>query len=343
MRSNLQEVVDESLIPGAVILIAKQGEIILHEAVGKRQQVPKDIGMTRDTIFDLASLTKVIATWPAICRLLASDILRLEGRVADYIDGTSMSPAAQVSIRQLLTHTAGLPASTFVQQFGSSNQAIVSGICSSPLEYEPGKRVVYSNRGFILLGAIIEAVSKQTLDQYVFEQIWRPAGMTETCFNPHPSFFHRVAPTEYRAALNACQLGIVHDENAAWMGGVAGHAGVFSTSQDLAAFCAMIMAGGIRKDGAVLENQIIQNSLCNQTEGLSESRGYAWVAAEETSSRGTTLAVYGHKGYTGTAIWLVPSLDMFVILLTNRVHPSRDNSAGIQQLRTEVLRASLAL
>ncbi|MGB0388445.1 MAG: serine hydrolase domain-containing protein [Ardenticatenaceae bacterium] len=342
MKGYLSEVSAEGGIPGAVLLIAREGQLILHEAFGQRQLVPNMEPMTSDTIFDLASLTKIVATWPAVFTLIDEGRLELHQPVKHYLDLPATCPAAEITIAHLLTHTSGLPTWTYLRQYGAQKKAIMSGICSAPLQDEIGKQVLYSDRGFLLLAYIVEVVSGKSLSQHVYEQIWQPLGMKDTFFNPPRDLRPRIAPTEYRQELNACQRGSVHDENAAWLGGVAGNAGVFSTSRDLASFCAMIMAGGKSHGRVILSPDAISSSLCNHTPGLNQSRGYAWVVSQKKSREQKKIEIYSHLGFTGTAIWLIPALDMFVLLLTNRVHPSRQDSSTIQQVRQEIIRRSIS-
>lgn len=337
LKRYLSESITTPNIPGAVLLIAQQGSIKFHQAFGKRRLEPYLEEMTLDTVFDLASLTKVVATWPTIMSLLDRGLINLYKPIQCYLDIPSKCQASQITIAHLLTHTSGLPESTFVRQYGTEKEEIIQGICREPLQNEIGKKVVYSNRGFILLGEIIERVSGSGLNQYVDKYIWHPLGIRDTYFNPKPDLLPRIAPTEYRSEIGSCQHGEVHDENAAWLGGVAGHAGVFSTSCDLAAFSAMILSGGKCNGHRILSEEAITRSFCNHTRNLNEARGYAWTLQEAMNGQRVTFQVYAHLGFTGTAIWLIPALDMFVILLTNRVHPSRNNQSGIKQLREQVL------
>lgn len=334
----LEQVVDERLIPGAVVLIAYRGKTVLHKAIGLRQLIPFKETMTTDTIFDIASLTKVVATWPAIIRLVGDGKIQLNDPIYRYLPTHLESPVGQATIAQLLTHTAGLPERTYLRNYGSSERDILDGILHTPLQTDRGTQVIYSNRGFILLGKIVEAVSGEKFDEYVRRHIWFPLKMSDTYFNPPASLQPRIAPTEYRQELATCQRGNVHDENAAWLGGIAGHAGVFSTSKDLATFCAMTMASGWLNNQSILVPDLVELSLTSWTEQLNEVRGLAWVQCSESCA---TYQVYGHAGFTGTSLWICPQLETFVVLLTNRVHPYRDMHQSIGRIRREVLRKSL--
>ena len=333
IKDILSQAVKDQIIPGAVFTLAWHGKIICKEAIGSRQVIPNIEPMTFDTIFDLASLTKVVATWPAILILLQSRLIELDTPIGAYLNLPNNSSLTKTTILDLLTHTSGLPERTYLRQYGTAKQDIIRGIYDTGLETQKGDRVLYCNRGFILLGHIIEEVSRQRLDTFVAENVWKPLEMTETFFNPPSSLLSRIAPTEYREELSACQRGTVHDENAAWLGGISGHAGVFSSIGDLSRFCAIVLAGGKYFDKQVLEEKWISESLINYTSDKNEARGLAWEMLDDDNSPGP---FWGHTGFTGTSIWINPGLDAFAILLTNRIHPSRENNMGIRHLRNAI-------
>jgi CubicO group peptidase (beta-lactamase class C family) len=323
-------------IPGACIGIGARGRVLLLDAFGSKQVTPVRLPATPDTIFDLASLTKVVATWPSVLALLERGQLALEERAGTYLARRyRVGAVGEATIEQLLTHTAGLPARTHLKDYGSDPYAMIEGICLADLEHPPGSHVTYSNRGFILLGAIVEILTGMDLDRFAAAAVWLPARMTNTCFAPPPSLWQKVAPTEYRGELAACQHGTVHDENAAGLGGIAGHAGVFSTLGDLMRFCALVLAGGRTSIQRVLRADLIDRSFAPHTDGLhGERRGYGWVLAGPFAlgDRGGY-----HLGFTGTSVHLDFGLDAFVVLLTNRVHPKRDDGQRISELRRAVV------
>ena len=335
IRETLSNAVNNKAIPGAVFTLACHGKTICKEVVGHRQVTPHPEPMTNDTIFDLASLTKVVATWPAILILLQNKLIELDAPVSKYLHELENSLLGEITILDLLTHTSGLPERTYLRQYGKSKQDIIRGFCDTGLKAQKGKRVLYSNRGFILLGFIIEEITHRELSAFVTEKVWRPLQMKETFFTPSASCILRIAPTEYREALNACQRGTVHDENADWLGGIAGHAGVFSTINDLSRFCAAILAGGRRNDKQVLNDQWIDKSLTNYTSEKNETRGLAWEMLKDENYH---APFWGHTGFTGTSIWINPELDAFAILLTNRIHPNRDDQVTIKYLRNTIRR-----
>ena len=334
LRDKLKEATEKSLIPGCVIVVAEKGEIKWAEAFGSRQIQPTKEEMTLHTVFDLASLTKVIATLPAILHLVDEGLLSLDACLKEYFPESIDIPIGNVTIAQLLTHTSGLSARTYVKQYGDSKYEMMNGIITSPLDYEIGSHVSYSNRGFIVLGELIEKITGQSLFDYVQKNIWNKLGMNETLFVPHDrDYLARVAPTEYRDELQSCLKGSVHDENAAALGGIAGHVGVFSSANDLVKFCNMIMDKGFYKGQRIISEQLITQSIKNQTNHLNEPRGLGW---DFFSTDLRENEIIGHLGFTGTSIWFDPINDSYCIFLTNRVHPSRE-SLFIRTIRNSVL------
>ena len=326
LRHFLTDAVAKGHIPGAVILIATSDRILWKEAFGSRQLVPTQLPMTADTIFDIASVTKVAAALPAILHLYDRGLLDFDTTVGEVFGLDDSYPVAPLTLTELLTHTAGLPLRTYIEQYGTDRAAILEGLCREPLAAEPGTQVAYCNRGFVLLGMIAEKISGMPLDRYVTEHIWQPLGMHETFYNPPARYLPRIAPTEYRDELGACQHGTVHDESCAWLGGVAGHAGAFSTADDLLRFCRMIL----QKGGTVLRPETVEKSLQVYTHGLNDARGLGWDYFRKAG-------VFGHTGFTGTSIYLDPPNDLCCIFLTNRVHPTRD-TPHIHEIRRTVLR-----
>ncbi|HEU0163963.1 MAG TPA: serine hydrolase domain-containing protein, partial [Thermomicrobiales bacterium] len=305
------------------------------DAFGYRQVIPAREPMSVDTIFDLASLTKVVATLPAILHLVQTRVFSLDDPLKRHLPIPATHPLGDATIEQLLTHSAGLPPRTSLNQYGHARRDMLRGLLDSPLDAPPGANVIYSNRGFLILGLLIESVSSLSLDRYVSKHVWTPLGMHETWFSPPEAVFSRVAPTEFRERLGSCQRGTVHDENAALLGGVAGHAGVFSTARDLARFCAVIMASVRQASPPILDPELVRLSLRDHTPTLNESRGLGWEI--ETGEDAEEL-IFSHLGFTGTSIHLNPARDMFVLLLANRVHPTRDDPDSIREIRREVAR-----
>ena len=334
LHDELQDAVEKSHIPGCVIVVAEKGEIKWAEAFGSRQLHPTLEEMTLHTVFDLASLTKVIATLPAILHMIDEGLLSLDSCLKEYFEELGDSPIGDITIAHLLTHTSGLPARTFLRQYGESKNEMITGILTCPLDHEIGTTVSYSNRGFILLGEVVEKISGMSLLEYVQTHIWNSLEMHETLFAPsHHDYLLRVAPTEYREDIRSCLKGTVHDENAASLGGIAGHAGVFSTANDLVHFCEMMMNKGTYKGKRIVSEQLIIQSMHNHTKRLNEARGLGW---DFFSTGLRENEILGHLGFTGTSIWLDPIKERYCIFLTNRVHPSRE-SLRIRTIRLTVL------
>lgn len=314
--------------PGAVLLVARRGKIVHYRAYGLSALLPEREIMRKDTIFDLASLTKVVATAPLIMSLVEDGLLRLDEPVSYYFPSFSGGKKDKVTIWHLLTHTSGLPAHVHLYSLLGSRDEVAGYITSLDLAYEPGSRVVYSDLGFILLGFIAEKATGEGLDVAARERIFKPLGMSETMFKPAGDFKERCAATEYCCLRRRYLKGEVHDENAWFMGGVAGHAGLFSTAVDLAVFGQMMLNGGRYGGRRILSSAAVKAMVRNHTGGLGEPRGLGWAINERPCSCGDLMSprAYGHTGFTGTSLWIDPENEVVVVFLTNRVHPTRQNT-----------------
>ena len=321
----LQKEIELYHIPGAVIHISFEDEIILQKAIGNRVVFPKKQQMDIDTVFDLASLTKVVATLPATLKLMESGYIRLDDRVAFFLPEFGKNGKEDITIRHLLTHTSGLPAHKEYFLKSLTTEQILQSIYEQELISPLGKKVIYSDLGIITLYKIIETITGQKFHEYVRKEIFEPLNMKETLFNP--SFNkNRYAATEYSEKLGEYKHGIVHDDNTESMGGISGHAGLFSTVNDLAKFASMIENDGFYEGERILTKASIDLSRKNYTSFDSEHRGLGWILNSPTfSSCGDFFSAssYGHTGFTGTSIWFDPEIKLHVILLTNRVHFGR--------------------
>ncbi|NIP80945.1 MAG: serine hydrolase, partial [Gemmatimonadetes bacterium] len=346
----IRRAIETRVTPGAVVAVGRSGGPAWVRAIGRTDPAPEAPAVEPSTVYDLASLTKVVGTTSAVMTLVADGRMELDAPLARYLPGWSTGGTrGSVTIRRLLTHTAGLP--PFVRFWHRSagalrgRDAFVAAIDSIGPIRTPGERYVYSDLGFILLGAAVEAVTDTTLDGYLDARLWTPLGMDETGFNPtgDPGGggtgrgglpLDRIAPTEVDTVFRHEHVhGVVHDENAFAMGGVAGHAGLFSTAPDLARFARMLLGAG-RVDGrAVIPAATVARFTTRQP---GWDRALGWDAAA-----GTTIAepfsarAFGHTGFTGTSLWVDPDRDLYVILLTNRVNPTRARG-GIGELRRAV-------
>ena len=322
----LQKEIDLEHIPGAVLSVSYQGEIILEEVIGKRTVFPEETPMKLNTIFDLASLTKVVATLPSILKLLDEGEIRLDDTVAHFLPDFSQNGKGHITLRHLLTHTSGLPAHKQYYKTNLSTDKILKSIYGEKIEYETGTKVSYSDLGLILLYKIIEKVTEEKFADFLNKEFFQPLEMFETGFNPNFSN-ERYAATEFDKKINAPKLGVVHDDNTESMGGISGHAGLFSTIHDLKNYASMIENNGIYKGKRFLSEAVIELSRKNYTPFDQEYRGLGWILKSPlNSSCGDLLSdySYGHTGFTGTSIWFDPAINLHVIFLTNRVHFGRN-------------------
>ena len=339
--------VDEGKIAGAVLLIGYEGEEYGPVAYGWAVLEPETAKrpVREDTLFDMASCSKVIGTTTAALILLDRGEVRLDDPVSLFIPEWQGEGKDRVRLRHLLTHTSGLPAWKDLYSQGQGPEEVVSQICAMPLEYETGKRVVYSCLGFILLGEITRRVTGLRLDQFLSEEVFGPLGMTDTMYCPPESLRERIAATERKPGTDEVLIGVVHDENARAMGGVSGNAGLFSTARDVGRFCRMYLQGGSLEGVRVLSPAVIEAATRSYTPGLEEERGLGWLIRGDGvfSSAGDLMSprAYGHTGFTGTSLWIDPERDLYVVLLTNRVHPSRENNHHLR-LRPLVANAAVA-
>ena len=333
-------------LPGAVVLVGRGDRIVWQKALGHRSVEPTMEPMTADTIFDLASLTKVVATTTAAMILIEEGKIRLGDRVAAYIPGFERYDKGGITIRHLMTHTAGLrPDVDLADPWTGYDKAIALAIEEVPAS-PPGERFVYSDIGYFLLGDIVRRVSGQTLDEFTRDRIFKPLGMNETTFKPAPSLRPRIAPTELctpygwpcDGADRTMLRGTVHDPTARRMGGVAGHAGLFSTAADLSIFARMVLNGGSYKGVRILSPLAVDRLISPSTPPAERNvRGLGWdMDSSFSSNRGELLPIgsFGHTGWTGTSVWMDPATRMFVIFLSNRNHP--DGKGDVTPLRARI-------
>ncbi|MCS7263499.1 MAG: beta-lactamase family protein [Armatimonadetes bacterium] len=334
----VQKAIEEGQTPGAVVCIGTDEKILYVSAFGKRREIPSPQPMKIDTIFDLASVTKVVATAPSICLLWQQGKLDIHDPVKRYLPEFSAGHKSEVTLLHLLTHTSGLPAFKNYLKMGlkGKHEAIIADICRTRLKAPPGKVFIYSDLGFILLGEIVKRVSRLELDEFCRRYIYSPLKMKWTRFNPPESWHNRCAATEWRDGQMT--QGSAHDPNAYALNGVAGHAGLFSKAYDLARFCQMLLREGELNGIRVFEPEIIRAMRTNQcpVEGIQRGLGFDIQSPYSPQMKGEKfpVGVFGHTGYTGTSIAIDPFSKVFVVLLTNRVHP--DDKRNIADLRKSV-------
>lgn len=330
----LDEAVARGDTPGGVAAIGRRGNIhAIHACGSAHMAAPGDeavLPVRSDTIFDCASLTKVVALLPLILLLVERGRLRLEDPVKHYIPAFEAGGKASVTVKQLLTHTSGLIAHTNLYSHGWSPEEIKAHIFSRPLEYEPGTKVVYSDLGYITLGEIAQTLFEESLDTAAKRYVFEPLGMNDTFYLPPADRLSRIAATEYSPDLGRHKWGEVHDENAGALGGVSGHAGLFSTASDLAKYASMWLAKGqIGEKGRLLSRASVEAATRTQTGNLLANRGLGWVLKGDSMDASGDLmspASFGHTGFTGTSLTIDPAEDTFAVLLTNRVYYGREKS-----------------
>jgi len=315
----MQSAVDEGRIPGGVVLIGHNGSVLYRKAFGWRALEPTRERMTLDTIFDLASLTKCIATTTAMMQLIESGRVRLNDPVAVYLPEFAQNGKADITVRELMTHYSGLRPDLDLKESWSGRDAAYWMAMKQTPQYPPGSRFVYSDINFETLGFLVEKVTGQTLDRYSETKIFAPLGMSHTRFLPPAAWTSRIAPTQYDDAGKMLR-GAVHDPTARRMGGVAGHAGLFSTADDLAKFAEDLLRGDRVLSALAVEKMSTPQTSSNAT----SMRGLGWdIDSPFASNRGDLLPVgsFGHTGFTGTSLWIDPTTDTYIIVLTNAVHP----------------------
>jgi uncharacterized protein YbbC (DUF1343 family)/CubicO group peptidase (beta-lactamase class C family) len=326
-------------IPGAVILIGNTEKVIYRRAFGHRALVPKKLPMTIDTIFDIASLTKVVATTTAVMQLVEKGKMGLEDPVSKYWPEFKTGGKEEITLQQLLTHYSGLKPGLDLKPKWSGYDTALRMIISEKPVAPPGTRFIYSDINFQVLGELVYRISGQPLDLYCSEHIFRPLGMKDTHFNPSPPLCKRIAPTQYEHKNSRKMLwGEVHDPTSRKMGGVAGHAGLFSTADDLSFFCQMLLGGGKREDVYIMSSLMVEKMTTPQTPpDKMVARGFGWdidLPVVSNQSEWLRVGSYGHTGFTGTSIWIAPVSRIYVILLTNQVHPR--GKGNVKPLRSQV-------
>jgi len=318
--------------PGGVLSVGHKGELFVH-AFGRHTYEPRSEKVNETTIYDAASLTKPVVTATLAAMLRETGQLDLTAPVSRYLPGWSCGNDRElrerVTLAHLLAHSSGLPAHQDYFVKLKSRDAIVARAIAEALAYDPGAKSIYSDIGFILLGAIIERLTGRRLDELAHERIFAPLGMASTIFCPPKSLRARIAPTERVSGRRTRVVhGTVHDENAAAMGGIAGHAGMFSTGPDLAIFCQMILNGGIYAHRRILRRETVAE-FTSRTPLAAHTRTLGWNVPTEPSSSGRYFSKcsIGHTGFTGVSLWIDPQKELFVVLLTNanRTHADKDD------------------
>lgn len=345
----------EGAAPGVALAVGRWGRLVHLRGYGRVDVAPDAAPVTDSTMFDMASLTKVVATTTAAMILEDQSRLNLDAPIRTYLPEIDDSAKAGITVRMILTHSAGFEAFAALWRENRGRAEFLKQINARPLAYVPGDSVIYSDWDFVLAGLIVERITGVSLDQFLATAVWQPLGMRDTGFNPlasaanpvdsactatfradHP-LLGRIAATEEDTVYRHTHVhGIVHDENACALGGVAGHAGLFSSARDVAAFSQMLLNGG--QYGGVWLVQPTTLARWTARQSRRSSRAIGWDTPSERSSAGHYFSPrsFGHTGFTGTSIWIDPERGLFVVLLTNRVDPTRAN------MRHEALRRDIA-
>lgn len=359
VRARLADGLNREVFPGAVAAVVRGRAWLALEAVGHAQVVPRRRPMTPETIFDLASVTKPVATGTAVLQLWARGVIDLDAPVSRYLPPFAQGGKAGVTVRHLLAHTSGLPAWEMLylpsppggdgrrRRVCRSIEEAVARICATSAVASPGSKVEYSDLGFIVLGHLVRQLSGEPLDRYTRRHIFRPLGLPRTRFTPPASWRPRCAATELGNGFErarAAELGLgrrfpwrthllhgeVHDGNAWYLGrGVAGHAGLFGTAANLARFGMAMLRGGTLGRTRVLPAGAVAEATRNQTPGLGpQARGLGWaLKGWPFIGRRASAGTFGHTGFTGTSVLVDPGRDLVIVLLTNRVHPAATNDS----------------
>ena len=347
MDSVISDEIAKRKLPGAVVFVGRKGKLAWHKTYGSRAVDPSREAMTPDTVFDVASLTKVVATATSIMILVERGKLRLSDPVSLHIPELKGDGRERVTIEQLLTHVSGYAPDFDLRERWSGHDEAVKRLIAEPLRNPPGTRFTYSDIGFIALGEVVGRVSGMPLDQFAKKNIFEPLHMRDTGFRPAANLQTRIAPTEKRrgqlsylgdtaanigAEGDAWLRGQVHDPTSFRMNGVAGHAGLFSTANDLAIYCQMILNGGEYDGTRILAPlTVAEMTRPRIVTSVGGTRGLGWdVNTSYSSNRGELfpLGSFGHTGFTGTSIWIDPASEMFVVFLSNRVHPDGKGDVG---------------
>jgi serine-type D-Ala-D-Ala carboxypeptidase len=323
----LQRAVADSAFPGAYAVVGTRRGVLASVGAGRIDWAPDAPAPTDSTLWDLASLTKVVGMTSAVARLVGAGRIRLDAPVQRYLPEWTGPGKERVTIRHLLTHSSGLPSWRPLYKEATSPESARALVLATPLDTLPGVRFVYSDLGAILLGFVVERVSGTTLDQYLASRVWRPLHMRDTRYRPDSTLLDRIAPTEIDPWRQRHLRGEVHDENAFALGGVSAHAGLFSSARDLARFARMYLQRGVLDGQRVLEARTVATFTRVQDTTISR-RALGWETPTGSNSAGHEMSTraFGHTGFTGTSLWMDPERDVFVVLLTNRVNPTRQNT-----------------
>ncbi len=335
----VQAAIERGEVPGAVLIVGNADTILYRKAYGHRALKPDPIPMTPDTVFDMASLTKPTATATSIMLLIERGQLKLDDRIAQHIPAFAQNGKQLITVEQLLLHRGGLTPDNSLKDYIGTRHDMIERIYALPTRYEVGTTYKYTDVGFIVLGELVKAIDGRSVDVFAKEEIFTPLKMNDTTFKPKGNIAERCAPTEF--IDGQWRLAEVHDPRSYRLGGVAGHAGLFSTADDLARYCQMLLNKG-QLDGVRILSEDTVKTMTTPRELPGDDNGWrTYGFSTHTSDRSARGAVFspdssfGHTGWTGTAYWIDPDNNLFYVLLTSRCHPNgSDGQAG--PIRREV-------
>jgi uncharacterized protein YbbC (DUF1343 family)/CubicO group peptidase (beta-lactamase class C family) len=337
----IEDGISAKKFPGAVVIVGHNGRVVFHKAYGNRSLTPQPEVMTEDTVFDVASLTKVLATAPAVMQLYEQGRFLLNDPVSKYLAEFAANGKQDITIRQLLTHYSGLPADVSLEDAWSGKQEGMRRAFASVPVAAPGAQFRYSDINFVVLGALVEKLSGLALDEYEARYIARPLGLANTRFLPPQSWHDRIAPTQYD---NGVMLrGVVHDPTARRMGGVAGHAGLFSTAGDVAVYAQSLLDRLAGRASVFPLSRLTLEKMTTPGQPATGTalRGLGWdIDSPFSSNRGELFPVgsFGHTGFTGTSVWIDPTSDTYVVMMSNAVYPN--GPTGITSVRAAIANAT---
>ncbi|MCP4757222.1 MAG: beta-lactamase family protein [Proteobacteria bacterium] len=331
----VDQAIKSKIFPGIEILLAKSGTILFHQAFGRLEGTANSPQLVKNSLFDLASLTKPLATATAVLHLVESGRLNLDEKATVIIPEFYRSETAKINIRQLLTHTSGLPDWIALYESNFDKSRGWKKLVRTGLQYEPGSEAVYSCLGFILLGEIVRRISKTSLSDYCKNFIFSPLDLPNLLFNPDPARSD-IVPTAYCPLRKKTLRGIVHDENAFLFDGEGGNAGLFGTAEEIHRFCLMLLSGGEINGVRVFSPRAIRNLFMNHNPVSIPPRTLGWdynTGNAEYMSCGDLMPAgsVGHLGFTGTSLWLDPNSKIVVILLSNRINLAREENIPLMR------------
>ena len=338
----LEAAIENEETPGAAVLVGRRGRVVYRKAFGRRMEVPQQEAMTLETVFDVASMTKVMATATSILILVEEGKMSLSDRVSSYLPEFAKNGKETVTVLQLLTHFSGLRPDLDLDELWEGYETGIERALDEHLVAVPGTEFIYSDINYLVLAEIVRAVSGKRLDEFSYERVFKPLGLERTRFLPPPEWRSEIAPTEFREGEMI--RGIVHDPTAFRMEGVAGHAGLFSTIDDTAVYAQMILNRGEYDGTRILSPLSVRRMTTPQSpSGMENLRGLGFdIDTPFSGSRGDLFpsGSFGHTGFTGTSLWIDPYTEMFVIVFTNRIHP--DGEGNVVPLRKRIASVAAA-